>query len=118
MWLNPDKKTIMAAVEEDGKETENERNLQADKTPDIRQILFSSCRVACKGFLIGGSLYAGLGLLSAVSSKKLFARYAIDCCIIVCKQLVLTMDKEGEFDLHNKVRLSVIIDLQVLEHPM
>lgn len=42
---------------------------------EISHILTSTFRVAVKGFVVGGSLYAGLELLSSVSSTRIFTRY-------------------------------------------
>ena len=44
---------------------------------DVLGILRSACRVVLKGFLIGGSLHAGLGLLAGVTNRKIFTRYQL-----------------------------------------
>ncbi len=45
-----------------------------EEEEDISKILSSTIRVLTKGFAVGGSLYTGLELLSAVSSKRIFKR--------------------------------------------
>ena len=44
---------------------------------DVLGILRSTCRVVFKGFLIGGSLHGGLGLLAGVTNRKIFTRYYV-----------------------------------------
>ena len=44
---------------------------------DVQGLLRSTCRVVFKGFLIGGSLHAGLGLLAGVTNRKIFTRYQL-----------------------------------------
>ena len=58
--------------------TPNENpNAISEKEEEISKICLSTIRVLTKGFAVGGSLYTGLELLSAVSSKRIFKRYII-----------------------------------------
>lgn len=53
---------------------EQQRLLIWMSNEELRKLLKSITKVAVKGFVIGSSLHAGMGLVAGVTGRKLFQR--------------------------------------------
>lgn len=53
---------------------EQQRLLTWISNEELRKLLKSITKVAMKGFVIGSSLHAGMGLVAGVTGRKLFQR--------------------------------------------